>query len=87
MGSENLSERDDQSVSEDTPEMARVVVHEVYPHKLENGSVQVLEPKVDAKGKPEVQTVRRVVADGLAKCGRGELHKSDAKSKTKGEGA
>ena len=54
--------------------MARVVVHEAFPHKFRNGSVQVLEPS------PEPQTVKRAVANGLVACGRGKLHSSDMKA-------
>ena len=70
-------DRNDNGVS---PAMARVIVHETYPHKLKNGSVLV----VDAK--PDVQTVKREVADALIRCGRGELHKTDMKFNSDSKG-
>lgn len=62
--------------------MARVIVHEVYAHKLPNGSVFVVEPRKDEHGDDEVQTVKREVAEGLLRCGRGKLHRTDQKSTT-----
>ena len=47
--------------------MARVIVHETFPYKLINGSVQVLSPG------PDYQVVKREVADALVASGRGEL--------------
>lgn len=86
MDDTSVSERDsgDRDI-EDDPKVARVIVHEVYPHKLEGGRVQVVEPKLDDNGEPVVQTVRRVIADGLVKAGRGELHETDSRSTTQGE--
>ena len=52
-------------------DMARVIVHETFPHKLKNGSFLVLEPS------ETYQVVKRDTADALLASGRGELDESD----------
>ena len=54
-----------------TAPMARVIVHEIFPFKLKNGSVQVREPKA------EYQVVKREIAEALVACGRGVLDETD----------
>ena len=70
MARKRKSDRNDNGLSNG---MARVTVHETFPHKLRNGSVLVLEPK------PQFQAVKRAVAAALIKSGRGTLHETDMK--------
>ena len=60
-------DKPDSNDSPITPDMARVIVHETFPYKLKNGSVQVLGPG------PDYQIVKRDVADALVASGRGVL--------------